>query len=204
MGEAHMTEKERLSKDVPQRILAMSGLSWNTDSRNRGRDWERYASAATAETALIQMYRKKLLTECGPARSLRKDLYDLFLSWTIDRAEIPSGGQSGLTIVRRWEFADNIDMTEIQASEIEEQRPNFDKMRMDWEAAVAIGKASKRRGPKPPKDDIDTMLKLIKSNKYLKCANEDASLSTLESLSAYAISILGHVIAIDLIIANIC
>ena len=192
MGETQLTEKERLSKDLLQRILAMSGLSWNTDSKNRGRDWERYAVAATGEAALVQLHRKKLLTGCAPARALRKDLYDLFLSWAADRAEIPTGGQSGLQIVRRWEFADDINLSDIPDSEIDEQRPDLEKMRVDWDASIAAGKASKKV-VKQPKDSIDAMLEGLKSNKFLHCSNQDASLGTLESLSAFAISILGHV-----------
>jgi hypothetical protein len=194
MGETQMGDKERLSKVLVQRILAISGLAWNTDSKNRGRDWERYASAATAETALVQFYRKKLLMGCAPARALRKDLYDLFLSWAMPRAELPTGGQSEVRIVRRWEFADNVDLADVQGVEVEEQRPDFHKMRLDWGASVGTGKASKQKAAKPPKDSIDAMLEGLKSNKFLHCSHPDASAGTLESLSAFAISVLGHVI----------
>jgi hypothetical protein len=194
MGEKRITEKERLSKVLAQRILAISGLSWNTESKNRSRDWERYACAATGETALVQVYRKKLLISCPPARVLRKDLHDLFISWTTNRAQIPTGGQSGLNILHRWEFADNIYIGE---DEIAEQPMDFSKMREEWGASLGTGKtskASKIKVAKVKKDSIDSMLQMLKSNKFLHCSDPKASNGTLESLAAFAISVLGHVI----------
>ena len=191
MGEPRITAKERLSKALAARLLAISGLSWAPESKNRGRDWERFASAASAETALVELYRKKLLLECAPARALRKDLHDLFLSWATHQAQIPTDGGSGLTIAQRWEFADKI---YIQASDVEEQRQDFTKTRMAWEVATGTSKASKQKAKKVPKDSIEAMLEGLKSNKYLQCSDqEEGSVGTLESLSAFAISILGHV-----------
>jgi hypothetical protein len=211
MGETRMTEKERLSKVLVQRILAISGLSWNADSKNRGRDWERYASAATGETALVQLYRKKLLMGCAPARALRKDLYELFLSWALRRSEIVTGGGSQMQTVRRWEFADMIDLADVQGGEVEEQRPDFDKMRLDWDTSLGTGKgkgkgkgkASGKKAVKPPKDSIEAMLEGLKANKFLHSSNPDASAGTLESLAAFAISVLGHVMY-DAFIVNVC
>jgi hypothetical protein len=168
----------------------MSGLSWNSDSKNKPRDWEQYASAATAETGLVQMYRKKLLIACQPARALRKDLHDVFISWTTTRAQIPTSGRSGLQVLQRWEFADNIYVEEV---EVEEPRTDFAKMRTEWEASQGPSKASKKKVAKLPKDSIDALLEKLKTNKYLHCSDPDASLGTLESLAAFAISVLGHV-----------
>jgi len=194
MGEKHITGKERLSKDLSQRILAMSGLSWNSDSKNKPRDWERYASAVAVETALVQLYRKKLLLECAPARALRNDLWKLFISWSTNRAEIRMGGTAGLKIVQRWEFADNIDVEEDATGE-QSTDLDFGKMRTEWEASQGTGgtgKGSKKAG-KAQKDSIEGMLEKIKSNKLLHCSDPEVSAGTLESLSAFAISILGHV-----------
>lgn len=196
MGEKHITGKERLSKVLAQRILAISGLSWNVESKNRARDWERYASAAAGETALVQMYRKKLLIACAPARALRKDLHDLFLSWASQRTQIMLGSQPGLQTLKRWEFADNIYIAEEEIDEPHpdlEPYPDFSKMRAEWGASLGTGKASKKKDGKVQKDSIDGMLGMLKSNKYLHCSDPEASLGTLESLSAFAISILGHV-----------
>lgn len=195
MGEKHITEKERLSKVLPQRILAISGLSWNSDSKNKTRDWERYASTVAGETALVRLYRKKLLLECAPARALRKDLHDLLLSWSTNRAEIRTTGKVGLRMVQRWEFADNI---YIEDEEAADKRSDLDfvKMRSEWDASQVTevsGKIVRRKVGKVQKDSIENMLETIKSNKYLHCSDPEVSSGTLESLSAFAISILGHV-----------
>ena len=196
MGEKHMSEKERLSELLPQRILAICGLSWNPESKNRNRDFERYASAVAAETALVKLYRKKLLITCAPARALRKDLHDLFLSWTPARAQIVPG-QSGLQMRQRWEFADNVSIEEEvgdeQHPDIEESQ-DFTLMRTEWDASRSTSKASKKRAAKVQKDSIEDMLETLKSSKLLHCADPKVPLGTLESLSAFAISILGHVI----------
>lgn len=185
-----MSDNERLSKTLPTRILATSGLSWNHDSRNKPRDWERYATAATGETGLVQMYREKLLRGCPPANALRKDLHDIFFSWSASKARIPTGGQEGYHISKLWEFADNISITD---SEVQQSRPDFGKMRLEWEESVGTGIGSKKKARKAQKDSIATMLQGLKSNKFLHCSDDDVPKGTLESLSAFAITILGHV-----------
>lgn len=192
MGKPRIMAKEWLSKALTARLLAISGLSWALDSKNRGCDWEHFASAASVEMALVELYRKKLLLESAPARALHKDLHDLFLSWVTNQVQIPSDGGSGLMIVQCWEFADNI---YIQASEVEELHPDFTKIRIAWEAATGTSKVLKQKVKKAPKDSIEAMLDGLKSNKYLQCLDqEEASVGTLESLSVFAISILGHVV----------
>jgi hypothetical protein len=84
MGERWITEKEHLFSHLAYCILVMSGLSWNPDSKNWIYDWMCPTSAVTGETALVQLYRKKLLTKCASACMLQKDLYDVFLSLTIN------------------------------------------------------------------------------------------------------------------------
>jgi hypothetical protein len=189
MGQKHITDTERLSASLSQRILAISGLSWNPDSKNRVRDWERYACAVTGETALVQLYRKKLLITCGPARVLRKELCSLFIHWTASRAQLIPG-QSGVQAIKRWEFADNLD---IQDNERDVPPTDFVKLRTEWETSVENNKASKKKAGKGKKGGIDSMLDKLKMNKLLHCSDPDASPGTLESICAFAISVIGHV-----------
>jgi hypothetical protein len=93
---------------------------------------------------------------------------------------------------RKWEFADGLYVKEPE-EQTGIQHADFGEMRTKWVASQASGKASKKKGGKVSKEDIDAMLERLKSNKLLHSSNPEDSNGTLESLSAFAISILGHV-----------
>ncbi|KAI0261575.1 hypothetical protein BGY98DRAFT_1104417, partial [Russula aff. rugulosa BPL654] len=106
----------RMSPRRGERILVMSGLSWNTKTHHKQRDYLPAQAAITLETVLVEYYREDLLRECNGAPALRKEMQDYFLSVTSPYHEdVPN--KPGLTRrIKAWEFPDKYDTPESNDS----------------------------------------------------------------------------------------
>ena len=179
--------KMRLGNSLPTCLLAVSGLPYNNNSRNKPCDWEKAASGLVAEAFLLQTYRKKLLDACGPARALRITLHDIFIKWilfALDASFVDK--KSGHVVTKRWEFADNIEIGEIK---VDADMPDVETLQSNWQASMASGKGSKSR----KRDPIEALLDPLKKSKYLHCSEPGVASGTQESIVAFAMAILGMV-----------
>jgi len=132
----------RFSKDRPTRILAMTGLNWTSDSKNRNRDWEKVATAVVVESVLIASYREKLLKDCRPANLLRTELQNFFYKRTTPWTQISTKGNAPILVTdKRWIFADGIYVDVTDANDADDQTT----LRSEWKAG-ASNKPSQKKG----------------------------------------------------------
>lgn len=95
------------SSNLSTRLLTMSGLSWNTGSKNTTRDYGNIITATTLETALIESYRVDLLKACPGGVVLRKEMYAYLMSIAnVDYERHMTTGAKKRVFY--WQFPDNI------------------------------------------------------------------------------------------------
>lgn len=68
--------EHRLNSDLGVRLLAMSGLTWNTKTKSQYWDQAHIAIAATLEYRIIKRYRRRLLQACPYACKMRHAIYE--------------------------------------------------------------------------------------------------------------------------------
>lgn len=94
----------RLAPRRGERMLVMSGLSWNESSNNRPRDWMPTVAAITLETGIVEMYREDMLRRCAGARKLREEMETYFLS--IASFFVPFDRPTEPQAIKEWRFPD--------------------------------------------------------------------------------------------------
>jgi hypothetical protein len=80
---------------------------WRKESKNRHRDYQKYAIAAYLEETLVPTYREKLLEQSVAAADLRRDLHDLLSKRAKKKAIIVPGSKKAET-VQRYNFPDGL------------------------------------------------------------------------------------------------
>jgi hypothetical protein len=211
----------RLSKSLPFRLLAMSGLMWATNSKATQRDWGRVASAITIESALVESYRPKLLKECFAARLLRIELHDFFVKVAPKWKRYQTRGEAPDIKGQSWIFPDNIYINDAQDLQpppavnhvdlraqvgAEVKKKPLRKNTRKKDPVIAGGdngtNAEKINAPtvkvtapaqKDEDGDIQPLLKSIQGHKLLQCSDSSAPSGSTESIVAFAASIIGHV-----------
>jgi hypothetical protein len=172
----------RFASRIGERLLTMSGLTWNASSQNRARDWVNVATAVTVETALVEHYREQLLTACPGARALRCDLQTLFLANTSPYSTQVKGEAPRTEV--KWEFADKIAISvrdEKMVYDAEELNTEF----LDVHTKNANGHVN---------DPVTTMVQHLEKNKYLASSSSSAPPGAVETLAHHFISGLIEVI----------
>jgi hypothetical protein len=187
MDENPFKRPHRVSERTGERLLVMSGLSWNLDSHNKSRDYNNVVAAVTLETALVESYRVDLLTACPGAHALRKVMQEYLL--TIASPYHKTHPVSGaLQSIEEWAFPDGIPLDVGTCGgrlyDAEELRKQMNELNL----ASATTTGSKGKG--------NTVLKTIEyleKNPLLWCSDPKAKYGSVETLAHHCISTLSHV-----------
>lgn len=176
------TRDNRTAKDRGERMLTMSGLSWNPKSQNKTRDWGNIVAAITIETIVVESYREDLLQSCSGACTIREEAYAYFLSHAVEhykRANMTSRPE----MVTEWVFADayNLDVGARGGKQY-----NSADLRKYLDTAHATTTRMK-------KDPIRTWVEGIEKNKLLWSSDDGAGKGSVETLAHHCISTLAHV-----------
>ena len=94
----------RVNIHLGVRLLTMSGLEWNIDTKSKYRDQAHIAIAAALEYRIIENYRPELFLGCHFARKMRTAIRDYLTSVG---AVHPKRSNSHVGI-KEWSFPDNI------------------------------------------------------------------------------------------------
>ena len=98
----------RVNAHLGVRLLAMSGLEWNTETKSKYRDQAHIAIAAALEYRIIKNYRSELLLGCRFARKMRAAIKEYMASVAAVH-EKRSSSRVGETVgIKEWSFPDNI------------------------------------------------------------------------------------------------
>ena len=150
-------QSSRLSKDLGTRLVSTSALLWNRYSHYKSRDWGLVAIALALETAYLPIYRRKLLTECPGARTIRRILHSHFLALASSRAE-SSPTSSRMTYVTTWEFTDGYSLAEDGA------QPSVHSL----EALLTHWRLARNKFDHGEKDPTYDFIRSAEKNKYLQ------------------------------------
>jgi hypothetical protein len=172
----------RVARRRGERLIVMSGLTWNSDSQNKPRDFSPIISAFTLETAFVELYREDLLLACFGARLLRKQAHKMFLEVTMVHHKQGHLG-SEPELVMEWEFTDAFPI-DIGSKEMEHYDPVA--LRKDLDAAHATVTRSKR-------DPVRAFVVALEKNKLLLASDPKAKKGSIESLAHDCITTLAHV-----------
>jgi hypothetical protein len=172
-----MTAEERLSKVMHLRLLSMSAITWNRESKSKPRDWGFVCVAFTLESALIVPYRRELLLRCPGALRIRRDLLDVLSPLTITRMTSTEGG--GVSMGHVWHFPDAIYLD-----------PPSDSACDDLASLTSAWNSAWNQGLDPTaKDPAFDIIRSLEGNKYLR----SVSGTHVESLAHHCITALARV-----------
>lgn len=178
---------QRVDKRLGQRLVVMSGLTWNLDSKKHYRDWLHVGLCATLETAIIPTYRTDLLAPdaCHGARALRSRFVDYFTTIVLPFVDTFSGFQPGTPDASSvlWTFADGIHVAPSPAHP-KVYDPNTVHQALQ---SIQVSAAASK------KDPILALVEFLEKNKYLHCSDEDAAPGTVEASAHYHITALINV-----------
>jgi hypothetical protein len=169
-----------------ERMLTMSGLTWNKGSHAQDRDWWGIEAAITLETALVEHYRFDLLKSCSGIRALRNELKALFLSIVTPFHE--RNFLTGLTeVVVKWDFPDGMDSTTTGPSEPE----SYDAERHRKDVIMANPGGGLQLGNK--RRDVRFTVSNLEKNSLLWCSDPEVPAGTVETLAHDCIVVLARV-----------
>jgi len=205
---------ERIDGRRGQRLLVMSGLSWNVESQNKSRDYVNIIVAVTLETAIVEWYRETLIKECTGAGALRGELRDCFKTEVLPQLDSDTGQLEG-----DWEFPDNFSgIGDIPAPRSHSWNATLLKNELDsakdanevrrgsggtrTSKKMGRSKDSGTAGSLPESsesvDAILNMVKLLEENVYLFCSDPGVAPGTLETTAHDHITAL-YEVRVDLI-----
>ena len=213
---------ERINGRRGQRLLVMSGLSWNAESQNKSRDYVNIIVAVTLETAIVESYRETLIKECTGAGALRGELHNCFKTEVLPQLDSDTGQLEG-----DWEFLDNfLGIGDIPApqshswnamslkNELDSAKDankvrrgsggtqTSKKMGREKDASKGRSKDSGTARSLPESsesvDAILNMVKLLEENIYLLCLDPGVAPGTLETMAHDHIMAL-YEVSVDLI-----
>ncbi len=167
-----------------ERVLVMSGQSWNADTHSAARDWSNVLAAITLETALLESYRFDLLKACPGACALRKEMKEFFLSIaTPFHKKHPTTGVTERTI--EWDFPDGIPFT-IGTCGGRLYDPDDLRKQLRGMNPTAVRSKAKR-------NNVRTTIEYLEKNKFLWASDPDAPYGSVETLAHQCISTLADV-----------
>lgn len=178
------TGLHRVSKRIGERLLVMSGLTWNIDSRSMDRDWVTTITAITLETGIVGTYRKDLLMSCPGACLLRKEIQEYLKSIAIRYLKNNPTDHSIQSFIE-WEFPDGIPL-DIGTCGGKHYDPSV--LRKELDESNSTGARSKGKH-----DVVHRSIQSLAKNKLLWSSEPDVENGTLETLAYHCLSTLSHV-----------
>ena len=164
----------RVAKRRGEKFLVMSGLSWNVNSQNKGRDWPNIATAITLETALVESYRTDLLRASPGACSLRKAIKTYFKTIAAVHHDKDLFTQKSV-IISEWNFPDDIP---LDVGPCGGKSYDPDDLRKEMNSTiVAVGT------PRGKRHGVDFIIGSLVKNKLLWSSNPKAPDGSLETLA---------------------
>lgn len=174
----------RTADRLGERLLVMSGLSWNPDSHSANRDWSSVLAAVTLETALVESYRSNLLKACPGACKLRKEMWDFFYGIaTFFHQRHPATGTAER--VREWEFPDGIPSGVGTPGGKSYDPDDLRKQLRDANPTATL--------PKAKHDNLHATISNLEKNKLLWSSDPDAAYGSIETLAHDCIYTLARV-----------
>ena len=197
-----------------QRLLVMSGLTWNCESHNKLRDYSNIIVAVTLETVIVESYRESLINECTGAAALRGELQRYFKTGVLPQLDQVTG-----QFEDDWEFPDKLSVIGDKAAPgTHRWDPTLLKKELNTVrdgsrggAGGGGGASSKKKSrkneaskdggtaPEPESlDTIDNMVKVLEENIYLFCSDPGVAPGTMETV-AYDLITRLYKVRLDLI-----
>jgi len=174
----------RVAKRMGERFLVMSGLSWNLQSQNKGRDWPIIVSAVTLEAKLVGSYRMDLLRACPGACALRVEMERYFRTIaSIHHGKHPISGQ--LQGVAHWQFPDQYSVDVGPHG-----RTSYDPDHLRKELG---GLKETVSSPKGKRNGAGFITNSLAKNKLLWSSDPDAPHGSLETLAYICLNTLSNV-----------
>lgn len=193
MSSNHTEYRKRMHAEFFIRLIATGGLTWNKDSKNRGRDYLLAATAAVLESHFVPMYRPELLKVSGGAKILRKELGDYLLSiaksnyvereadenMQVDDDDAPAPEHESVT---QWVFADQL---EVDSGPFKKQRLNAGAIQAKLDMSTSSAKEY---------DQNARMIQKIVKSDAVACFSPDAKKGTVETAAYIAMNAL-HIVS---------
>jgi len=184
MGRKSFEREHRTSDRKGERMLVMSGLTWNPKSQSKRRDWHNVVSAITLETGLVDSYRGALLEACPGACAIREEMLVYLRSISMPYY-ITDPVTSEPKKTQDWMFPDGIAHTVSTSG----NRPyDPDLLRKEHNAAKATDAMITGK-----RDGVHTLIEGLRKNKLLWSSDSDAKKGTLETLAHHCLEALAHV-----------
>jgi hypothetical protein len=186
MAQVPFSRAHRVSTRRGERMMVMSGLSWNKGSQNKPRDWNNINTAITLELALVESYRLDLLRACPGACALRKEMKEYFLTIT-NLYHLKNPVTGAVEMLVEWAFPDDIPL---------DIGPCGGKMYdpMELRQALNLGNVTDAAAkPKGKRTKAQITIDSLAKNKLLWCSDPKASHGTLETLAYHCIATLANV-----------
>ena len=193
-----VTQKNsRLATRMGIRVIVMSGLVWNLQSKNMNRDYVNSAVAATLELAFLQSYREDLLKVdvCYGACELRKAFQDSFKPFLITQIgslmsagdlKGPRGkGKEGA----KWTFADGIEVSFTSDQASSSAKPKAYDPTKQLQAVQSAHISPRKTKPDP----ATALIESLEKNKYLFCSKDSKGGPMIETSMHYHITALADV-----------
>jgi len=178
------TRDDRLSDRLGTRLISVSGILWNRESQNRGRDWSTVAAAVTVETALVRHYRKTLIDDCSGALAIRSDIRSLFLTVVRPRRVKVDGL---MTSVVEYQFADNLPPHKDGDYSSRKEVLDADCLMRDWDRAHATFVKGSHDS------SIVAFIQSFENNALLACSGLNVPAGAIETIAHHHISALVEV-----------
>lgn len=177
MEGAPFNRPNRTSKRLIERVLVMSGLSWNQESRNKPRDWTGVAISAALETEIIRSYRADMLKTCKSACALRKAFHDYFNDFVTTWYPPVFNGEQSVG-VSEWSFADNIP---VNVGECDGKGYDSDALKKELQAVhEAVSKDKKHPGA--------VFVASAEKNLHFRCLKPGVERGTIETFAHFLIT----------------
>jgi len=184
MSHKPFNRKQRTAIRIGERLLVMSGLSWNIKSQNKGRDWTTIIAAVTIETAIIESYRRHLLAACPGACALR-DVIHKYLRGISNPHYVQNPVSGNIVKVIDWSFPDGIPL-DVPTAPPRSYDP--DSLRKELEG-VEEGNAAAN----DQRDPVLYTINALRKNRLLWSSDPDAPHGSLETLAHRCLEALSHV-----------
>jgi hypothetical protein len=177
-------QANRIAYNDAERMLVMSGLTWNHQSKAKDRDWINVVGAVTVELMLVGSYRLPLLMSCRGACALREEILAHMRSIaTVVTVDHPITGQ--IVKMVAWDFSDGIPTPLCNSGANDVPIYNADTMRKDFDRLSSSQQSNKAKANNDPVSKaIDSLVK----NKFLWTSKNGVSPGTLETLAYRSIA----------------
>lgn len=180
MNLKEFSRANRLADRRGERLVVMSGLSWNVNSHHKARDFTSIVASITAETALVDSYRADLLNNCSGAFGLRKVIHNYIVSIRAPH-HIPAAHPSSKTqMTSGWAFPDGLPFEIGNSDDAQYYDPDELRKTLVEVGAIVIGTKGRR-------DRARITINALLKNDLLMSSQPDAPRGSLETLAYHCI-----------------